>query len=78
MDPFKFPPRDQSLYVLGKILSWWMLPGTLGSIGTKSIHLVEAYVAYPGNARPLGRNWKSQILNGVFFGPSFQKAMLFS
>lgn len=35
-------------------------------------------VAYPGNARPLGRNRKSQILNGVYFGPSFQKAMLFS
>lgn len=49
MDPFKFPPRDQSLLALGDVLSRWVFPGWWG--GGKAEDQEDGCVAF-ARSRP--------------------------
>lgn len=66
MDPFKFPPRNQSLLIPKNVAVTWQVG--LGGLSIRNTYLwlLEAIhnICIPGDKRPLGGNWDYQILAG--------------
>jgi len=52
VDPFKYPPRDQSLLGLGHVLSWPLLPGrgSGGKVGDQEDVFVAFVRSHPEHA----------------------------